>query len=251
MKILAIDTATEACSVALEVDNTLYSHFEVCPQQHSQRLLPMIDTVLKEAGVELASLDLLAFGRGPGSFTGVRIATGMIQGLALGTGLPVAGVSTLKAMAVEAAEKSTGQFVAVASDARMGEVYFCVYKQSDDGLEIIVPEQVCPPTEAVNYLSELGEALNNNVIVAGTGWAAYDELQQWLNTQDAAESAASTVISTAANTEKKPAVTLPNAAFMLEDAKEAARANTTTSAAEVKPVYLRDKVTWKKLPGRE
>ena len=171
----------------------------------------------------------------------------MIQGLALGTGLPVAGVSTLKAMAVEAAQKSTGQFVAVASDARMGEVYFCVYKQSDNGLETIVPEQVCPPTEAVNYLSELGEALNNNVIVAGTGWAAYEELQQWLNTQGAEE----TAVSTAANTEKKPAVTLPNAAFMLEDAKEAARANTTTSAAEVKPVYLRDRVTWKKLPGRE
>lgn len=247
MNILAIDTATEACSVALEVDNTLYSHFEVCPQQHSQRLLPMIDAILKEAGVELASLDLLAFGRGPGSFTGVRIATGMIQGLALGTGLPVAGVSTLKAMAVEAAQKSTGQFVAVASDARMGEVYFCVYKQSYNGLETVVPEQVCPPTEAVNYLSELGEALNNNVIVAGTGWAAYEELQQWLNTQGDGE----TAVSKAANTEKKPAVTLPNAAFMLEDAKEAARANTTTSAAEVKPVYLRDKVTWKKLPGRE
>ncbi|WP_334032011.1 tRNA (adenosine(37)-N6)-threonylcarbamoyltransferase complex dimerization subunit type 1 TsaB [Alteromonas sp. P256] len=247
MNILAIDTATEACSVALEVDNTLYSHFEVCPQQHSQRLLPMIDAILKEAGVELASLDLLAFGRGPGSFTGVRIATGMIQGLALGTGLPVAGVSTLKAMAVEAAQKSTGQFVAVASDARMGEVYFCVYKKLDNGLETVVPEQVCPPKEAVNYLSELGKALNNNVIVAGTGWAAYEELQQWLNTQGDGE----TAVSTAANTEKKPAVTLPNAAFMLEDAKEAARANTTTSAAEVKPVYLRDKVTWKKLPGRE
>lgn len=251
MNILAIDTATEACSVALEVDNTLYTHFEVCPQQHSQRLLPMIDAILKEAGVELASLDLLAFGRGPGSFTGVRIATGMIQGLALGTGLPVAGVSTLKAMAVEAAQNSTGQFVAVASDARMNEVYFCVYKQLENGLEIIVPEQVCPPADAVNYLNELGEALNNNVTVAGTGWAAYEELQQWLNTQGAAESAASAVASTAANTEKKPAVTLPNAAFMLEDAKEAARANTTTSAAEVKPVYLRDKVTWKKLPGRE
>ena len=199
----------------------------------------MIDTVLKEAGVELASLDLLAFGRGPGSFTGVRIATGMIQGLALGTGLPVAGVSTLKAMAVEAAEKSTGQFVAVASDARMGEVYFCVYKQSDNGLEVIVPEQVCPPTDAVNYLGELGKGLNNSVIVAGTGWAAYDELQQWANSQ-LDDGAVANI-----------AVTLPNAAFMLEDAKEAARANTITNAADVKPVYLRDKVTWKKLPGRE
>lgn len=239
MNILAIDTATEACSVALEVDNTLYTHFEICPQQHSQRLLPMIDAVLKKAGVELASLDLLAFGRGPGSFTGVRIATGMIQGLALGTGLPVAGVSTLKAMAVESAQKRTEKFVAVASDARMGEVYFCVYKQSGNGLDIIIPEQVCPPLDAVTHLNELDVELNSNVIVAGTGWTAYDELEQWLNTRKGEDAS------------KNIAVTLPNAAFMLEDAKEAARANITTSAAEVKPVYLRDKVTWKKLPGRE
>ena len=103
MNILAIDTATEACSVALQLENVTVSRFEVCPQQHSQRLLPMVDEVLKEAGVSLNELDLLAFGRGPGSFTGVRIATGMIQGLALGTGLKVAGVSTLEAMAREVA----------------------------------------------------------------------------------------------------------------------------------------------------
>ena len=101
MNILAIDTATEACSVALQFKDTVITRFEICPQQHSQRLLPMVDEVLKEAKVSLGDLDLLAFGRGPGSFTGVRIATGMIQGLALGTGLKVAGVSTLEAMAFE------------------------------------------------------------------------------------------------------------------------------------------------------
>merc|ERR1712137_1469841 len=104
MNILAIDTATEACSVALQHNGTRITRFEICPQQHSQRLLPMVDEVLKETNITLNDLDLLAFGRGPGSFTGVRIATGMIQGLALGTGLKVAGISTLEAMAVEVAK---------------------------------------------------------------------------------------------------------------------------------------------------
>ena len=101
MNILAIDTATEACSVALQYNERVITRFEICPQQHSQRLLPMVDDVLKEANVGLSDIELLAFGRGPGRFTGVRIATGMIQGLALGTGLKVAGVSTLEAMACE------------------------------------------------------------------------------------------------------------------------------------------------------
>ena len=112
MKILAIDTATEACSVALNNGTEQFQEFEICPQQHSQRLLPMVDSVLKQAKMSLSDLDLLAFGRGPGSFTGVRIATGMIQGLALGTGLKVAGVSTLAAMAVEAASISQNTLIA-------------------------------------------------------------------------------------------------------------------------------------------
>ncbi len=93
MNILIIDTATEACSVALEVNQHVYKRFEICPQQHSQRILPMIDEVLKEAKVTLQDLDYLAFGRGPGSCTGVRIATGVLQGLALGTGHTVIGIS--------------------------------------------------------------------------------------------------------------------------------------------------------------
>ncbi len=136
MNILAIDTATEACSVALKYNDTIITRFEICPQQHSRRLLPMVDEVLKEAQVALPDLDLLAFGRGPGSFTGVRIATGMIQGLALGTGLKVAGVSTLEAMAFEMASKTEDKaaLIAVASDARMNEVYFAVYKQTEEGV---------------------------------------------------------------------------------------------------------------------
>lgn len=238
MNILAIDTATEACSVALHYNDTVVTRFEICPQQHSQRLLPMVDEVLKEAKVSLDDLDLLAFGRGPGSFTGVRIATGMIQGLALGTGLKVAGVSTLKAMAFEVASETQNKdaFVAVASDARMGEVYFAVYRQTEEGVSLTIEEQVCPPEVAIEQLNALKEENSASVIAAGTGWSAYEELDNWKSELCG---------------EVTSEVTLPNAQYMLKLAIDAHSKGEVFDAVNVEPVYLRDKVTWKKLPGRE
>lgn len=244
MKILAIDTATEACSVALQHGDTVTSRFEVCPQQHSQRLLPMVDDVLKEAEVALSDLDLLAFGRGPGSFTGVRIATGMIQGLALGTGHKVAGISTLEAMAYEVASLSnsealstnTSSLIAVANDARMDEVYFAVFKQSENSITVVVEEQVCPPQVAIDSLNALQQTDNSNLVAAGTGWSAYNALEQWLKHNSENDQAS---------------VVLPNARFMLELAQRAMLQGDVSDAVSVEPVYLRDKVTWKKLPGRE
>lgn len=99
MRILAIDTATEACSAALWNDGALSAHFEICPREHTQRILPLVQEVLTESGTTLNELDALAFGRGPGSFTGVRIGIGIAQGLALGAELPMIGVSTLATMA--------------------------------------------------------------------------------------------------------------------------------------------------------
>lgn len=84
MRILAIDTATEACSAALWNDGAQSAHFEICPREHTQRILPLVQEVLTESGTTLNELDALAFGRGPGSFTGVRIGIGIAQGLALG-----------------------------------------------------------------------------------------------------------------------------------------------------------------------
>lgn len=99
MRILAIDTATEACSVALWNNGTINAHFELCPREHTQRILPMVQEILAASGVSLNEIDALAFGRGPGSFTGVRIGIGIAQGLALGANLPMIGVSTLATMA--------------------------------------------------------------------------------------------------------------------------------------------------------
>ena len=227
-RILAIDTATEACSVALQNGDKVYSRFEVCPQQHSQKLLPMVDEVLKEAGMSLAELDCLAYGRGPGSFTGVRIATGMIQGLALGTGLPVVSVSTLAAMAWQASLASGSDRVYTAIDARMGEVYFASYQVTPDGLEPEVPEKVCPPDEAFDHCSD------SKAAVAGTGWSAYEVLAEFT-----------------ASTGAQVNVLYPAAEAMLPLARASFMRNEAVSAVEVEPVYLRDKVTWKKLPGRE
>jgi tRNA threonylcarbamoyladenosine biosynthesis protein TsaB len=242
MKILAIDTATEACSVALNTGDAVVSRFEICPQQHSQRLLPMLDEVLKDAGLVLGDLDLLAFGRGPGSFTGVRIATGMIQGLALGTGLKVAGVSTLAAMAQQVIvnNQTTAKqvsWVVCATDARMGEVYFAIYKSENGLLKEVVAEQVCPPEAAVELINDAiaanqGENVSEFEPV-GTGWKAYPALAALLPEGH------------------EVSIEFPDAVYMLPHAEQLANKGDVQVASDVKPVYLRDKVTWKKLPGRE
>ena len=227
MKILALDTATEACSVALLNDNTVSDLFEICQQQHSQRLLPMIDALLKQHQLSVAQVDYLCFGRGPGSFTGVRIATGMIQGLALGTEKPVVGVSTLAAMAQQAITEHQAQRIAVAIDARMGEVYFAQYVDQNGVATLTGEEQVLAPQEAANLLSDETD------FFTGTGWQAYPELSESSAAQSSFE------------------ILYPSAKFMLDIAKQAIKAGQTVSVEQIQPVYLRDKVTWKKLPGRE
>ncbi|WP_133469156.1 tRNA (adenosine(37)-N6)-threonylcarbamoyltransferase complex dimerization subunit type 1 TsaB [Paraglaciecola marina] len=228
MNLLVIDTATEACSVAVQVDGKIYNRFEICPQQHSQRILPMIDEVLHEANITLKELDYLGFGRGPGSFTGVRIATGILQGLSLGTGLKVVGISTLAAMAQEASDKFKVNHVFAAIDARMAEVYFAEYAFSEGIVRLIAEESVLPPEVALPETAENCEYLG-----VGTGWAAYEALDV-----DNKVNVISDVI-------------YPNALYMLPLALAQIEAGLAVDVEDIQPVYLRDKVTWKKLPGRE
>lgn len=228
MNLLVIDTATEACSVAVQVDGKIYNRFEICPQQHSQRILPMIDEVLHEANITLKELDYLGFGRGPGSFTGVRIATGILQGLSLGTGLKVVGISTLAAMAQEASDKFKVNHVFAAIDARMAEVYFAEYAFSEGIVRLIAEESVLPPEVALPETAE-----NCVYLGVGTGWAAYEALDV-----DNKVNVISDVI-------------YPNALYMLPLALAQIEAGLAVDVEDIQPVYLRDKVTWKKLPGRE
>lgn len=226
MNMLTIDTATEACSVALQYNGKVYTRYEVCPQQHSQKILTMVDEVMQEAGAKMKSLDVLGFGRGPGSFTGVRIATGIIQGLALGAKLPVVGVSTLHAMAQQVISSQSADNVAVAIDARMSEVYFARYQNINGIAELLGEEQVLPPEQAATQVTE------QTSVFAGTGWQAYPAL-------------------TEAQGEAVVSVTYPYARHMLPLVERAYEAGETMTAESITPVYLRDTVTWKKLPGRE
>jgi len=144
MRVLALETSTEYCSVALWQDGVVIERCELAGQKHSEVLIEMVDLLLRDAGATLAQLDGIAFGMGPGSFTGVRIACGVAQGLALGANLPVAGVCTLEALA-EASGKSR---VIAALDARMGELYFAAYEKRDGVWITVAAPRLCRPEDA-------------------------------------------------------------------------------------------------------
>ena len=224
--ILAIDAATEACSMALQYQGQVISRFEVCPQQHSQRILPMVDEVLKEAGTTLAALDLLAFSCGPGSFTGVRIGVGVAQGLAFGADLPLVSVSTLQTMAQGAIRLNNADSVIAAIDARMGEIYTAEFINKN-GLACRVEPDIVIKPELVGY------SLSENVFAVGTGWQTY-------------QSELMAKVPGVVTTE----ILYPHAVDMLLLAEDLLANNRQLTPESAQPVYVRDTVTWKKLPGR-
>ncbi|MDT8388313.1 MAG: tRNA (adenosine(37)-N6)-threonylcarbamoyltransferase complex dimerization subunit type 1 TsaB [Thiogranum sp.] len=173
-RILAIETATEACSAALLIDGELRERYELAPRRHAMLILPFIDALLHEADLKPQQLDAVAFGRGPGSFTGLRIAAGIAQGIAFGADLPVVSVSTLAALALTALQKQDGDAVLAAIDARMQEVYWGVYRRTGEHLvELIGAERVC--AAAAVPLPE-ADAQIDTWIGAGTGWGSYGEV---------------------------------------------------------------------------
>jgi tRNA threonylcarbamoyladenosine biosynthesis protein TsaB len=228
VKLLALDTSTEACSVALHLDGAVFALDEVCPQQHSKRVLPMVQHLLATAGISLQDLDGIVFGRGPGSFTGVRIGVGVCQGLAFGADLPVFGVSTLAAMAQAAQRLYQATEVVAAIDARMAEVYFAQYRLSDNGLMLPLTEEIArKPTELPDCL------VAANSFAVGTGFVTYaTQFTAW---------APLTVC---------PDVLYPSAQDMLTLATPAWQAGEFIAAELAEPIYVRDEVTWQKLPGR-
>ena len=147
MRLLALDTATECCSAALLVEERLLTREGELARGHAERILPMIDELLGEAGTTLRELDAIAFGRGPGSFTGVRLAASVVQGLAFGAGLGVVPISDLRALAQRVLDQD-GRVtrVMVCNDARMQEVYWGCFERGSDGLALeIGPERVGAP----------------------------------------------------------------------------------------------------------
>ncbi|MGI5308887.1 tRNA (adenosine(37)-N6)-threonylcarbamoyltransferase complex dimerization subunit type 1 TsaB [Rheinheimera sp. WS51] len=229
VKLLALDTSTEACSVALSINNQLLTLDEVCPQQHSKRILPMIQQLLSQAQLSLSQLDGIVFGKGPGSFTGVRIGAGVCQGLGFGANLPVYGVSTLAAMAQAAYRLKGAKQVVAAIDARMAEVYIAAYKldATTELMQPILAETAVKP----GVLSTLG--LAGEVAGVGTGWQTY---AQELQLKQAAT--------------YYDDILYPSAQDMLALALPALLAGDFIAAELAEPSYVRDEVTWQKLPGK-
>ena len=231
MNFLAIDASTEACSVALKFNDKLVTRFELCPQSHSLQLLPMVDAVLNEAGCKLKDLDGLIFGQGPGSFTGVRIGIGVAQGLAYSANLPLVGVSTLQAMSQRAYIEHGQQQVLAAIDARMSEVYLGYYQVDENGImQAKITDVVLAPELVAGHLGD--ESIT--VYGVGTGWDAYQEKLTVLKSNDGT-----------------PEVLFPSAEAMLAIGEAGFAWGEQVSAEQAQPVYVRDTVSWKKLPGKE
>lgn len=166
-RILALDASSASCSAALMIDGDCHLLQEYQPQGHSDLLLQFIDLLCKEADLRLGELDAIAFGHGPGSFTGLRIAAGVAQGLAFAGGLPVIGISSLACLALEAWQQTGQDRILAAIDARMDEVYWGGYRITTEGrTHLEIPECVCAASRAPLPTS-------GGWVGAGDGWAAW------------------------------------------------------------------------------
>lgn len=227
MKLLALETATEACSVALYLDGQTLERFEIAPRRHAELLLPWIGELLAEAGVAKSQIDAIACSHGPGAFTGVRLAVATLQGLALALDRPALGISTLHALALPAMRRldtSSDADVGVlaAIDARMGEVYAGAFvRDAAHGWMALGAETVLPPKQYVAPDSP------SRWYGAGTGFAAVEGelVKQCGNALVSFDGAA-----------------LPHAADVAELAVAAFLRGEALSPEHVQPAYLRDKV---------
>lgn len=197
MKILALETSTHACSAALingnQQDYTSITRFEIAPRRHTQLILPMLDSILNQAELDIKQIDVLAFGRGPGAFTGVRVGTGVIQALSYGADIPVAQISSLSAVAqrfyraqefssqsqinsqINSRSIGKNSKVLVANDARMDEIYFAAYEYSDGFMTLIGEEQVMKPQQLDEFLQQHNILPDEQCTIVGNGWLVYAE----------------------------------------------------------------------------
>ncbi len=224
MKILAIDTSSNACSVALLIDDEIKHLHKIAPIQQAQLVLPMIEELLHNAKNKLQDLDAIAFGCGPGSFTGVRIAASVAQGLAFAAQVPLIKISSLAAIAQDISQQRGWKKLLVAIDARMQEVYWGAYQVNAEGfVELQDEEKVCAPN-LIPLQQELGW------YGVGDAWGIYSEIIEL-------------------RLEFKPinleVACLPNATSIAQLAKHKFLKNEFCPQEEAIPVYLRDNVAVK------
>jgi tRNA threonylcarbamoyladenosine biosynthesis protein TsaB len=217
MKLLAFETATEACSVALYIDGDVVERFEIAPRRHAELSLPWADVLLAEAGIAKSQLDAIAFGRGPGAFTGVRLAIALSQGIALALDRPLVPVSTLAVLAAQ----SDGTRILAAIDARMGEIYTGTFLRTGEKLEATSSEAVAAPAD---YVLEGNDQDWHGV---GTGFAAAEGFLQ---------------VRLAERFLHINATALPHAADLARLAAQAYSRGEAVAPEWVEPAYLRNNV---------
>jgi len=234
--ILALDTSSENCSVALYSSDKMSSDSEHAPRNHTQRILPMVKSIIADRGLTLEQIDAVAFGCGPGSFTGVRISTGVAQGLAFGLDCPVFPVSNLEALAVQSFRRTGAKNILVALDARMDEIYWGQFNialsDSDDSIIVSTNsgEHVCGP-ESID-LSVID--VESDLIGVGKGMAYLERFPTELQKNISAY-----------HVEFEP-----DAEAICELAMNAFIRGDQGRISGAMPSYVRDTITWKKLPGR-
>jgi tRNA threonylcarbamoyladenosine biosynthesis protein TsaB len=222
MKLLAIDTSTEACSVALWLDGQVRERHEVAPRRHTELVLPWADELLAEAGMAKSQLDAIAVGRGPGAFTGVRLAIALVQGMALALDRPVVPVSTLAALALPFAAKAReGDSILAAIDARMGELYLGMFRR--DATLLLSPKG----PEWMSMPASPGIPGEEPLHGAGTGFSAGE---------------GALVAALGGRLESFDATAMPHASDIASLAALAFERGETIAADLLEPAYLRDKV---------
>lgn len=228
--ILALDTSTPACSVALNIDGVVLEDFRMAPRLHNDLILPMVDQILSQAGLNLSDLDAIAFGRGPGSFTGLRISAGVVQGLAYGADLPVIPVSTLAALALEGFQKTGKNNWLAALDARMGEIYLGGYYvnkvNGQYDIAQLLDERVIKPSAL--------EPFSDRFDGVGSGWCYEEALSSLLPVSP------EFVLTDLA----------PRAACVAELALLHFNKGEVVPSYDAMPTYLRDEITWEKQAPR-
>jgi tRNA threonylcarbamoyladenosine biosynthesis protein TsaB len=243
VRILALDTATESCSAALLIDGVMRTREKRLERGHAGQILVLVDELLREAGVALGTLGALAFGRGPGAFTGLRLAASVAQGLAFGAGLPVVPISDLRALAQRALEADAGVGrVLVCTDARMREVYWGCFSRTATGLAVAAGDERVGPPRGVQLpdawrreaegAAAGGPGRSAGLCGAGSGFAVYPELRDLV--------APGTPILDSL---------LPRAEEVARLAAAELRENRVLPPEEALPVYLRDNVTHGRPPG--
>jgi tRNA threonylcarbamoyladenosine biosynthesis protein TsaB len=221
VKLLALDTSSDACSVALQLDDEVHETHRVEPRMHTAILLPTIKELLKSTGTEIDSLDAIVLGNGPGSFIGMRIGASVAQGMAFAAAKNIVAVSSLAAVAAEVMHTENADAVVVTQDARMSEAYVGAFVRADDGLPAPIMDEAIFPADLLTSLEG-----RSDWVAAGSGWTRYPQMLEANRHQLL----------------RCSSFELPRARYLLEAARLKLLAGDVLAPDQVQPAYLRQQV---------